>query len=271
MERFDCLREELEARRARKSYAVATIVQADGSTPRSSGKMLVYADGKSRGTVGGGAIEMLARQDAVAAIDRGANVLKRYDLEGESADTGMTCGGRMTVFIEVFRAAPLLVVCGAGHVGGSLIRAAKPVGFEVLLLDDRPEEAIAETVALADRFLPVKDFEAELKAFPIEPGAFYVIATHGHFCDEEALAAALTKEGAYVGMLGSRKKIGSVFARMREKGFTDKQLSAVYTPIGLDLGGETPEEIAVSILSEILMVKNGRGGGHLSRGLVPFS
>lgn len=265
MERFDCLREELEARRARKSYAVVTIVQADGSTPRSSGKMLVYEDGSSRGTVGGGSIEQLARQDAVTAIGRGANVLKRYDLTGEGSGTGMTCGGQMTLFIEVFRASPLLVVCGGGHVGGSLIRMARPVGFEVLLVDDRPEEIIAEAVALADRFLPVKDFEAELRAFPIEPGAFYVIATHGHACDEDALAAALTKEGAYVGMLGSRKKIGALFARMRERGFADEQLSAVYTPIGLDLGGETPEEIAVSILSEILMVKNGRGGGHLSR------
>lgn len=265
MERFDCLREELEARRARKSYAVVTIVQTDGSTPRSSGKMLVYEDGSSRGTVGGGCIEQLARQDAAAAIRRGANILKSYNLTGEGSDTGMTCGGQMTVFIEVSRAAPLLVVCGGGHVGGSLIRAAKPVGFEVLLLDDRPKEIIAEAVALADRFLPVKDFEAELRDFPVEPGAYYVIATHGHACDEDALAAALTKQGAYVGMLGSRKKIGAVFERMRKRGFTDEQLSAVYTPIGLDLGGETPEEIAVSILSEILVVKNGRTGEHLSR------
>ena len=270
MERFDCLREELEARQARKSYAVVTIVQTDGSTPRSSGKMLVYEDGSSRGTVGGGAIEQLARQDAAAAIRRGANTLRSYDLKGERSGTGMTCGGRMTVFIEVCRAAPLLVVCGAGHVGSSLIRAAKPVGFDILLVDDRPEESIAEAVALAGRFLPVKDYEAELKACPIEPGAFYVIATHGHACDEDALAAALTKEGAYVGMLGSRKKIGALFARMRDRGFTDEQLSAVYTPIGLDLGGETPEEIAVSILSEILMVKYGRGGGHLSRAIDPI-
>lgn len=265
MERSDLLREELEARRARKSYAVATIVQTDGSTPRSSGKMLVYEDGSSRGTVGGGSIEQLARQDAAAAIRRGKNALRSYDLTGEDSGTGMTCGGQMTLFIEVFRASPLLVVCGGGHVGSSLIRMARPVGFEILLVDDRPEESIAEAVALAERFVQVRDFEAELGALPIEPGAFFVIATHGHACDEEALAAALTKEGAYVGMLGSRKKIGSVFARMREKGFTDEQLSAVYTPIGLDLGGETPEEIAVSILSEILMVKNGRGGGHLSR------
>lgn len=266
MEHFDIFTEELEARRARKSYAVVTIVESDGSTPRSSGKMMVFADGQIRGTVGGGALEMLARRDAADALRSGSNALRRYDLNGETSNTGMTCGGSMTVFIEVYRANPLLVMCGAGHVGGSLIRAARLAGFDVLLVDDRPEELIAENIALADRFLPVKDFEADLKSATIEPGAFYVIATHGHAHDGAALAAALTKEGAYVGMIGSRKKIGALFARLRERGFTDEQLSAVYTPIGLDLGGETPGEISISIISEILMVKNGRTGGHLARG-----
>lgn len=267
MEHFDLLTEELEARRARKSYAVATIIQSDGSTPRSSGKMLVYPDGQSKGTVGGGAMELLVRRDAVAAIQSGCNALRHYDLNGESSDTGMTCGGSMSVFLEVYQARPLLVMCGAGHVGGSLIQAARLAGFEVLLVDNRPREQIAPVIALADRFLPVQDFEADLKAAPIEAGAFYVIATYGHSHDGAALAAALTKQGAYVGMIGSRKKVGALFARLEERGYSREQLAGVYTPIGLDIGGETPEEIAISIISEVLAVKNGRSGGHLVHGV----
>ena len=151
----------------------------------------------------------------------------------------------------------LLVVCGGGHVGTCVLRAAKLTGFELWLFDDRPQEAVAEAAALADRFFPVAgDFYEGIAAQAVSPGAFFVICGHSHTQDGEALHAALEKDAAYVGMLGSRRKIAALFERLRSLGVPQAQLDTVCTPIGFDLGGETPEELAIAILAQILLVKN---------------
>ena len=167
----DPLLEQLQARKERKNYAMVTIVDSFGSTPRTNGKMLVYENGLSKGTVGGGHHEQMAKRDAVACIASGQNALKRYEIKAPAAASGAVCTGGITVFIEVFRAAPLLVVCGGGHVGRSLIRIAKEVGFDVLLVDTRDAGAIAESVAMADRFEQVPDFASGLRALGIDPTA----------------------------------------------------------------------------------------------------
>lgn len=233
MNAIDIVKEQAAAYDAGKSYAVVTIVHSDGSTPRSSGKMIVYADGTTRGTIGGGAVELIAIKDAIKCIENGANAYKEYDLTSPSSNTGMTCGGDMSVLIEAFIAKPLLVMIGAGHVGA------------------------------AGHFVHVKDFEAEIKAMDIPDGAYYVIATHGHAHDGAALAGVLDKNAAYIGMIGSSKKIAALFAKLTAQGASEEQLSTVYTPIGLDIGGETPEEIAVSIMAQIQQVRYGAPGGHL--------
>ena len=219
--------------------------------------MIVYADGTTLGTVGGGAAELQVTKDAVAQIKRGCNVLHHYNVGAETADDGMQCGGKLSVLIEVYRANPLLVVVGGGHVGRCLIRVAKQTGFDVLLFDDRPAEAVPESAALADRFIRVTDFARDICAADVPAGAYFVICGHSHADDGIALKAALTKQAAYVGMLGSRRKMEALFTMLREQGVTEAQLAAVHTPIGLDLGGETPPEIAIAILAEILQVKNG--------------
>ena len=204
----DLLQLQLLARQQRTPYAVATIVEATGSTPRTEGKMLVYADGRSAGTIGGGLAELRAKKDAADAIRCGKNRLVRYEVVPQAAASGMACGGALQVFIEVYGTRPLLVVCGGGHVGTCVLRAAKLTGFELWLFDDRPQEA------------------------------------------------ALEKDAAYVGMLGSRRKIAALFERLRSLGVPQAQLDTVCTPIGFDLGGETPEELAIAILAQILLVKN---------------
>ena len=151
----DLLQLQLLARQQRTPYAVATIVEATGSTPRTEGKMLVYADGRSAGTIGGGLAELRAKKDAADAIRCGKNRLVRYEVVPQAAANGMACGGALQVFIEVYGTRPLLVVCGGGHVGTCVLRAAKLTGFELWLFDDRPQEAVAEAAALADRFFPV--------------------------------------------------------------------------------------------------------------------
>ena len=209
-----------------------TIVHSDGSTPRSSGKMIVYADGTTRGTIGGGAVELIAIKDAIKCNENGANAYKEYDLISPSSNTGMTCGGDMSVLIEAFIAKPLLVMIGAGHVGAAVMHIAEFIGYDTLFIDDRADEQIADKIAAAGRFVRVKDFEAEINA-------------------------------AYIGMIGSSKKISALFAKLTAQGASEEQLSTVYTPIGLDIGGETPEEIAVSIMAQIQQVRYGAPGGHL--------
>lgn len=169
----------------------------------------------------------------------------------------------MSVLIEAFIAKPLLVMIGAGHVGAAVMHIAEFIGYDTLLIDDRTDEQIADKIAAAGRFVRVKDFEAEIKAMDIPDGAYYVIATHGHAHDGAALAGTLSKNAAYIGMIGSSKKIAALFAKLTAQGASEEQLSTVYTPIGLDIGGETPEEIAVSIMAQIQQVRYGAPGGHL--------
>ncbi len=209
--------------------------------------MIVYADGTTRGTIGGGAVELIAIKDAMKCIENGTNAYKEYDLTSPSSNTGMTCGGDMSVLIEAFIAKPLLVMIGAGHVGAAVMHIAEFIGYDTLLIDDRADEQIADKIAAAGRFVRVKDFEAEIK--------------HGHTHDGAALAGVLDKNAAYIGMIGSSKKIAALFAKLTAQGASEEQLSTVYTPIGLDIGGETPEEIAVSIMAQIQQVRYGAPGG----------
>lgn len=250
------LQAQLEAERARQTYAVVTIARASGSVPRTSGKMLVFSDGRSLGTVGGGPAERFAAQQALSAISAGQNVFLPYSLP--ASFEGGNPAGTLDFLIEVFHPKPLLVIFGAGHVGKSLMQLAKLSGFSVLLLDDRPESAIQDAVNLADRFIPLSDIERDMLACGIPEGAFIVLCGHDHEVDYHALAAALQLRPRYLGMLASRWKIDTLFQKLKARGFSSEALSLVHTPIGLDLGGESPQELAVGILAEILCVKNGK-------------
>lgn len=263
MTQQEILAEQLRAQEAHRNYATVTIIGAKGSTPRSSGKMLVYDNGASFGTIGGGRVERLAAEDAVKCIAEGKNACKEYLLTEDPGGIGMACGGDVSVFIEVCLSKPRLIQCGAGHVGGALIRLAKFCGFDVTLLDTRPVEYIQDKIDLADSFVHAEDFYKGTLELPAAPGAYYVIATFGHAGDREALEAALQKKAAYIGMVGSQKKVGELFDYLRGKGFSQQELDAVYTPIGLDIGSETPEEIALAIMAEIMLVKNGGSSKHL--------
>ncbi|MBR5283703.1 MAG: XdhC family protein [Clostridia bacterium] len=258
MKYYDILQAQLKAHRDNLSYAIVTIADTDGGTTRTEGKMLVFENGDTLGTVGGGAVELLAIRDAKAALTTGMGGLRSYDLNNESAAAGSHCGGAMQVLIEVIGKRPTLVMCGAGHVGMALMPLARTVGFQVILVDSRPENLIADAIAMADRFVPVQDHEKDIAALDIGPGAYYVIAGPNHDIDGAQLAGALVKDGAYVGMMGGPPKINSIFAKLRAKGFSQEILETVYTPIGLNISNERPEEIAISILSEMLMVKNGK-------------
>lgn len=244
----EILKAQTVAEEQNRSYAVLTLAATSGTTSRTQGKMLVFEDGQTVGTIGGGPGEHAAVQQAIPLI--GKDETRLVELEHGF--------GRMTVLLETFAAPPLIVLCGGGNVSRCLMQYAKLAGFRLWLLDPRPCEAIAEAVRLADRYFPVEDYESALDAMEIPENAFYVSASFSHATDENALRGILKKKSAYVGMLGSQKKITQLFGNLRRQGYTEEQLSRIHTPIGLDVGGQTPEELAVGILAEILMVKNGK-------------
>lgn len=265
MNNIDFFQEQLKAAKSGRSFAVVTIVSTDGSTSRNNGKMLVFPDKTIIGTIGGGYVEKLAIEDSVDCIMKGENSFKTYDMSTMAVTSGIICDGVFHVLIEVFGDNPILVMVGGGHVGGALIKQAKLVGFEVMLIDSRPYDDIADKVALVDRYVHVEDFAKDIPNLDIPKNSFYVIATWGHHFDGEALYGVLKQDAAYIGMIGNRQKINYLFGELKKRGVSDSDLDRVFTPIGLDIGGETPEEIAVAIMAEILMVKYGKTGENMKK------
>lgn len=256
---MDILQAQIKAQGEKKTYALVTLVKTEGATPRGVGsKMLVFEDGSFEGSIGGGVLEKQVIADAVSCAKRGEKMLKQY--ENRAEETGSPCGGVITAFIEAQQGAPVLVVVGAGHVGGCLIRLAAPLGYRITVIDTRESEMIAENIKQADSFVHVKNFYEGLKSFETGRAAFFLVSTYSHETDGEALAAALEKDAAYIGMMGSPVKIKTLFGKLRDRGFSEAQLASVNAPVGLDIGGETPQEIALSIMAEMQMKRYGGTG-----------
>lgn len=258
------IEELLAALQQNKRCAMVTIVETQGSVSRSEGKMLVYEDGAVSGTIGGGAIERAAIMDAHGCILAGKSGCFHYDLKNENAAQGLACFGSMQVFTEVFHTRPSLYLCGGGHIGRALIPLAQAAGYLVTLIDTRTQEDIPDAAQAADAFVRVEAFEEGLHTMQTAPDAVFVITTYGHAQDGEALYAALQKEAAYIGMVGSVKKREALFSILRTRGVAQEALEQVYTPAGLDLGGQTPAEIAIAIIAEIMQVVHKRTGKHTS-------
>lgn len=242
-----------ELAEAGSEFAVATVVATGGSAPRESGaKMLVIPGGETIGSVGGGRLEKLVLEDAAAALADGASVLKHYTLEAEhEGGIGMVCGGDVDVFIEVHKAPRKLLVCGAGHVGRALALAAFQLGMPVTVVDSREEFADSAGFPPSVRVLNA-DPASEESASLVNENSSVVITTHTHESDLAALQNLLRRDSAYIGMIGSKRKVKTIFDKLREEGFGEDELARVHSPIGLDIGAETPQEIAVSILAEII-------------------
>lgn len=253
--------------RAGRSVAVATVVWSRGSTPRKPGaRMIVREDGSIDFTVGGGPFEALVIEDAKEALRTGQSALRSYRFMpvGDNA-TGMTCGGEVEVFVEVLRRPPRVVLFGGGHVALPLARLAKETGFRVAVVDDRAEFADPARFPGADEVLHAQGGYARLDV-PLEADDRVVIVTRCHQTDEACLRHVLSedREVAYVGVVASRRKAKVMFAKLLREGFAKERLEAVRAPVGLDLGAETPEEIAVSIVAEILAMRRGRTARSMS-------
>ena len=240
--------------------ALVTIVRANGSTPQRVGaKMLVFADGRIVGTIGGGCYENDALGKAREAIATGKPALVTYDLNDDFVqESGLICGGQMDVYIDPIAPAPSLYIIGAGHVGWHLGRIAADAGFRLHVVDDREKFANAERFPAAET-IEVDDLAAWLHRAELPSSAYVVVVTRGHTHDFEAVRALAARDLRYLGLIGSRAKVARIRNLLVEEGMGGECLDRVHSPIGLDIGAVTPAEIAVSILAELIAVRRGVG------------
>jgi len=246
-----------------EAVALVTILETKGSTPQKAGaKMVVSRDGRIRGTVGGGCVEAEILWRARQAIEKRKCEILSYDYNADEEEDGLICGGTVKVFIEPVVPPPRVYVIGAGHVAMPLARVAKIAGFEVAVLDDRIKYANRDRFPEADvvKAGPITDLAEE---FSYGDNAYIVIVTRGHALDEEALRTFIRYETAYLGLIGSVSKIETIFERLENDGVSREKLDGVHAPIGLDLGGGSPGEIAVSIVAEMLAVRYQRTGSPM--------
>jgi xanthine dehydrogenase accessory factor len=243
-------------RRRGEQAVLATVVRATGSVPRKAGaKMLVTADGRIVGTVGGGWVEHQAYEAALKLIGGDEPQLAHFELTNEDASkAGMLCGGTMDVYLEPIKPVSSLLIFGGGHISFSLARLAKMLAYRVTVIDDRPEYANAERFPDADETI-AEDFTSAIRRLTVNSSSYIVIVTRGHQSDGMVLEWAARTPAAYVGMIGSKRKVQTIFAHLKSQGITQEQLARIHAPIGLSIGAETPEEIAVSIMAEIIQVR----------------
>ena len=245
--------------------ALVTIVRATGSTPQRTGaKMLVYADGRIVGTIGGGCYENDAAGKAREAIASGQPQLVKYDLNDDFVqESGLICGGQMEVYIDPIAAAPALYIIGAGHVGWHLSKFAGEAGFRIHVIDDREKFANAERFPAAAAIV-VDDIGAWLHRAELPANAYVVVVTRGHTHDFEAIRALAARDLRYLGLIGSRAKVARIFDALDEEGMPAECLDRVHAPIGLNIGAISPAEIAISILAELIAVRHGKDASALS-------
>jgi xanthine dehydrogenase accessory factor len=244
--------------------ALCTIIRSHGSTPRHTGsKMLVFTDGSFTGTVGGGELENRVLSEARQAILDGRPRILQYSMADPARGDPGVCGGQLEVLVEPLQPKPVLVVIGSGHVGKAVAHLAHWLGFYVVVNDDRPEFCTPEAVPGADRYIPgtMGELPAQLE---INPWTYLVLTTRGVNIDIPGLPVLLETPAAYLGIIGSQRRWSTTRKQLIEQGIAPGLLDKVRSPIGLELNAETPEEIAVSILAEIIMLRQGGSGKVMS-------
>ena len=260
----DVLEAALQATQTGEKAALVTVISTEGSTPQKAGaKMVVYADGRIVGTIGGGCVEAEMTWRARQAIEDRRTSVASYELTADQAgEDGLICGGRMEVFIEPIEGTPTLCLFGAGHVAQPLARMAKAAGFRVEVADDRVKFASRDRFPEADAII-VDDFAAAARRMTLGPNTYAIVVTRGHKGDEEALAACLHKGLRFLGLLASRPKFVHIAAALEARGVSPQELATIHSPLGLEIGAVSPEEIAVSVLAEMIAVRRGIAGADV--------
>jgi xanthine dehydrogenase accessory factor len=240
-----------EAIQQQQPAVLATVIEVKGASPAKVGAQIVLlANGTTVGTAGGGQLEASILQDAQAALLDGQPCLTHYALAEEGPDAiGTLCGGEVRVFIQPYSPPPQLVIVGGGHIGKSLKVMGEAAGFNMIVVDVEPGRATVP----------------ELDTVSLTADSYVVLITTDHISDEAALRQVIVSPARYIGMIGSRHKCQTILDHLRADGYAEDQLARVYAPIGLELGGTAPQEIAVAILAEIIAVRRGGRGAFRSR------
>ncbi len=240
-----------------KSVVLATVVRANGSVPRHAGaKMLVYEDGRFQGTIGGGEMEARVLQEVPDVLQSRKPRILTYSLvDPQRGDPGV-CGGEVEIYLEPYLPPATIFVVGCGHVGQAVADLAHWLGYRVVVTDDRPDLATPETIPHADVYLP-GDFAQVLTQHPLTPNTFVVLVTRNVALDRQILPLVLQSQVPYIGVMGSRRRWLETQRLLLEDGLAAEDLSRVCSPVGLDLGAETPAEIALSILAEVITLRRG--------------
>jgi xanthine dehydrogenase accessory factor len=262
---MDLFEEIVRMRRAGRRGALATIVHTNGSIPSyESSRMLVRDDGTIAGTVGGGCVEAEVWAAAKDVIQNEQPRKMTFNLNHEAAyDAGLICGGTLEIFVEPILPQPMLYLFGGGHVSSAVARVAHQAGFAIGIIDDREAFANAERFPMASEIYPTYE-EAFSKIRP-NASSYLVIVTRGHKDDMRVLAWAIDTGARYIGMIGSKRKVISVYKALEKEGHDLGKFDRVHAPVGLDIGALAPEEIAVSIAAELIAVRrNARNLPHKS-------
>jgi xanthine dehydrogenase accessory factor len=250
----DLIRERSEGR----ACALATIVAVKGSIPsHENAKMVVHEDGSIVGTVGGGPAEAEVIIAAREVIAKGRPSMISFSLhDNPNMDSGMVCGGSLDVYVEPVAPEPVMYLFGAGHVGLVTARAARAAGWRTVIVDDRPEFANAERFPAAQEIL-AQPFETAMAGLKPNRRSAIFIATRCHDLDGKVLRWAVDTEAGYIGMIGSKRKVLTVFAKLQADGVPAASFERVHAPVGLDIAAESPEEIAVSVVAELIAWRRG--------------
>lgn len=253
----------LRLNRADRTAVLATIVQAIGSSPQKEGsKILVRDDGSTLGTLGGGCLEAEVIQASLMAMRDCSHCTIPFELTEKHG--GLVCGGKVLVYVEPIVPKPHLVILGGGHVGKALCSAAHFCGFRVTVADDRQEYANKGLLPAADDVV-VTDFDTVFDNLAADKKTYVVIATRGHNHDLDALKSTLRTEACYVGLLGSKRKKAILFKTLQDDGFSGYDIGRIIIPVGISIGSVTPEEIAISIMAQIIQHRRENGSSRLGR------
>ncbi len=253
----------LRAAREGPAVAACTVLSASDSSAAVGAKMLVPQEGPPLGAIGGGALEDAVAERARAAIPQHLVATLAFTPDGELVEGRRAieaAAAIVEVLIEVVEPAATLLVVGGGHVGRAVGEVGALLGMDVAILDDREDYANPERFPYHCRVI-CGDFGEELERFPINANTYIVLVSRGHLVDELSLRQVAERGAGYVGMIGSKRRTRTVLEHLADEGLGEDSLARVFTPIGLDIGAETPEEIAVAVLAEIILVR--RGGGAL--------
>ncbi len=252
---MDLFEEIVRMRRAGRRGALATIVHTNGSIPSyESSRMLVRDDGTIAGTVGGGCVEAEVWAAAKEVIRNEQPRKMTFNLNNEATyDAGLICGGTLEIFVEPILPQPMLYLFGGGHVSTAVARVAHQAGFAIGVIDDRDTFANAERFPMASEIYTT--YEEAFEKIKPTASSYLVIVTRGHKDDMRVVAWAIETDARYIGMIGSKRKVISVYKALEKEGFPLEKFERVHAPVGLEIGALTPEEIAVSIAAELIAVR----------------